>query len=154
MKRYLASIVLAIIVLHCQSQAAEFSTFVNPGIKFGYTFGEQRGFTIGFECSITRMVNDRFAYGAVAAADFCRQLIRFHLGVQASTAIGIEWGPTFIQDGSESEFGHSLTPFLGLVAYPYCTMTFRTHSPTLYEVGSYLKVPARMAGPGFSLGGS
>ena len=150
MKRQFALISLIAIIAICQSHATDFRTFVNPGIKLGYTFGDQRGFTLGFECSITRMVGDRFSYGGVASVDFCRQLIRVHTGMQASWGIGVEWGPTFIRDGSESQFGHSLTPFLGIVAYPYYTMTFRGESPTLYEVGSYVKVPIRVAGPDLS----
>lgn len=152
--RVLFIILLIVIVGLRQSHAREFRTFVNPGIKLGYTFGDQRGFTIGLECSITRMVGGSFTYGGVAAVDFCRQLIRIHAGVQASKFIGIEWGPTFIRDGSESHFGHSLTPFLGFVAYPYYTMTFRGYSPTLHEVGSYLKAPIKVAGPDFNLGGN
>ena len=153
MKRQIALISLLFIAGFCQSHATDSRTFVNPGIKLGYTFGDQRGFTFGFECSITRMVGDRFTFGGVAAVDFCRQLFRAHTGVQASWGVGVEWGPTFIRDGSQSQFGHSLTAFLGFVAYPYYTMTFRGESPTLYEFGSYLKAPIRVAGPDLTLFG-
>ncbi len=56
--------------------------------------------------------------------------------------------------GSQTEVGHSLTPFLGFIAYPYYTITFRGQSPNIHEVGSYIKAPIRVAGPDFNLGGN
>jgi hypothetical protein len=154
MKRYVVSIILIVIFGVCQSHATDFRTFVNPGLKLGYTFGEQRGFTSGLECSVTRLVDKNISYGAVASVDFCRQLMRFHVGIQASGAVGVEWGPTIIRDGKETEFGHSLTPFLGFIAYPYYRMTFRSGSSNLHEVGTYIKGPIRVSGPSYNFGGN
>src|SRR5213593_4935792 len=44
--------------------------FLNPGLKFGHTFGENGGYTVGFEISYTRYSSQ--SYGILASIDYCR----------------------------------------------------------------------------------
>ncbi len=144
--------ILLAAMLSSHGYAQEERTFVNPGIKLGYTFGDSRGFTFGIECSVTRLL-EGYSYGAVAAIDLCKQMQRFHLGVEASRGIGIEWGPSVIAEGGVTQVGHTLTPFMGIIVYPYYAVTFRSRGDNLQEVGSYFKFPIQTAGRSFSLGG-
>ena len=137
---------------YSQIYTQEIRDFISPGIKLGYDFGNDRGFTFGLECSFTRLKKID-SYGIVAAIDFHRELYRFHIGVEGSRAFGLEWGPSLIVDGGPSlEFGHSLTVFFGVLVFPYYTITFRTDSGNLYETGSYMKIPMQTSGGRIGIG--
>ncbi len=134
--------------------AGDKGTFVSAGMKFGYTFGETRGFTFGFEVSINHLVQDRYSFGGVVDVDFCRHLVKFHTGMElAYTAVGFEAGPTFLLDRGQSELTATLTPYIGFIVYPYYSITLRKETDDIQEIGSYIKFPKSIGGPyAFTLG--
>ena len=125
--------------------------FINPGVKLGYTFGSQGGFTYGFEISYTTALERRTLGGVVVDVDFSPGLIILHIGMEA-TEIGpeanaIPWpgfclGPSIVwQNNHQSEIAISATLYAGLLAYPYVEYTFRPFSSDLFQAGTYLKIP-------------
>jgi len=66
----------------------------NPGVKLGYTFGENGGFTWGYELSITFqqekvISSEKIPYftGLVVDIDYCKDITKMHLPAFSSTPI-------------------------------------------------------------------
>lgn len=142
----------------CLRQALPAQGLINPGIKLGYTFGPQGGFTYGFEVSYTSTAAvDGVIRGAVVDLEQCKDLTMLHLGVEW-TDIGhggnaIPWpgvciGPSFLWGNEEKgELALSIIPYFGVIAYPYFEYTIRPTGSDLFQIGTYLKVPIAPAGP-------
>jgi len=129
---------------HATSQGT--STYINPGIKLGYTFGENGGFTAGVEISYT-WVNENLSFGIVTSADVCKKLLKFHLGTEASTrGIGVCVGPSLTKNNDTTDYGLTFTTFFGLVVIPYYSYTFRFIKDDVHELGSFLKFPIQVSG--------
>lgn len=136
---------------YCFSQR----TWLSPGVKLGYTFGEKGGFTWGVEVSLTFEQEVRGGtnyYGFVVSMDRCRDLWKIYLGVQGSIAtrtffpVGLSAGPTLISENGDLDFGIGLIPFAGFILYPYYHFTYRLSRRSLHEIGGYLKIPIRIIG--------
>jgi hypothetical protein len=120
----------------------------NPGVKCGYTFGDNGGFTWGYEMSITYQQTRTFGYknypyyiGVVLDIDFCKDMTKIHLGAELASLAGLCIGPTWITENGKTDLGFSITPYTGLFLYPYYSFTYRSEKPNIHEIGGYLKLP-------------
>jgi hypothetical protein len=128
---------------------AQDAIFVNPGVKLGYTFGDRGGFTLGLEVSVTAYWSSTRILGATLDYDYCGAAERhkFHLGAEGSVdAIGLDVGPTWVREKGRDDFGATITPYFGLIAFPYYSLTILRDSPPLHEAGVYGKLPLRVYG--------
>ena len=137
------SIVALVMSCHCHQLSSQ--TVVSPGMKLGHTFGENGGFTWGFEVSITSFTHPPY-YGGVVDIDFCKERTKLHIGFQASLIAGASIGPTWIWEDRQQDVGFSVIPFAGVFLYPYYAYTVRPEKPDLQEIGSYLKIPIAING--------
>ena len=156
MKRVSNVILLSLLTVSCihRAYAEDMRTFINPGFKIGYAFGESGGFSSGFECSVTWLDGENRVYGVTLAFDGWPGMRRFHLGGECGIkGAGIEWGPSLIVSDSEAHVGHSVTAYVGLFVYPYYTINFVGNDHVIHEFGSYLKLPIKLSGRNFNLGG-
>jgi|JI8StandDraft_1071087.scaffolds.fasta_scaffold60375_1 hypothetical protein len=153
------TIAIILIMMACTSQnllASGPVIFINPGVKFGYSFGEKGGFTYGVQLSITSTFSSSFSPfwgGIVFNAYKCNGRKSVHFGAQASYwGFGMEAGPTYLYENGSSHSGYSIIPFGGLIIIPYYNYTkFETDSLTSHEVGSYIKIPGNVFGQKISL---
>ncbi len=150
--RFLVAIVLCVL-LRPPAALSEDAYFLNPGFKFGHTFGENAGFTIGIEVSYTKLATREKGgiYGVVASMDYCRNANRFkfHLGGEY---LVVDVGPTLILEGESADVGIGVTPYFGLLLIPYYSHTFRFEKNGLNEMGAFLKFPILVKGPPFRIG--
>ncbi len=114
--------------------------FINPGVKFGYTFGQNGGFTWGLELSLTSFDTfDGVSYGAVIDVDFWNGRRKIHLGAEMSYIYaGLCVGPTWITENGKTNAGYSIIPFAGAMIYPYYNFT-KVGDVMFSEVGTYAK---------------
>ena len=135
--------------LAVSSARAQDAIFINPGVKAGYTFGDRGGFTVGLELSVTAYWSSTKILGAALDYDYCASAERhkFHIGAEGSVDfMGLDAGPTWVREKGRDDFGVTITPYFGLVAYPYYSLTLLRHSPPLHETGIYAKLPIRVYG--------
>lgn len=128
---------------------AQDAIFVNPGVKAGYTFGDRGGFTLGLEVSVTAYWSSTKILGAALDYDYTPAADRhaFHIGAEGSVDfIGLEVGPTWIREKGRDDVGVTITPYLGIVAYPYYSLTLLRDSSPLHQAGIYAKLPIRVYG--------
>ncbi|MFN8358329.1 MAG: hypothetical protein U0264_00310 [Candidatus Kapaibacterium sp.] len=146
-----------LIMMACTSQnllASEPRIYINPGVKFGYSFGEKGGFTYGLDVSITSTFTDSFSpfwAGIVFTTNKRKGKHSIHYGVQASyLGFGMEVGPTYVNDYGKMYSGYSVTTFGGFVIIPYYTYSrFDKDSLTNHEIGTYVKMPILIMGESF-----
>jgi|JI8StandDraft_1071087.scaffolds.fasta_scaffold64284_2 hypothetical protein len=157
MKTLFATALVVFGMLACTPKVSAFDGMVNfnPGVKLGYTFGKQGGFTFGFEVSLTtNFTNKQIGVwsGVVLDVDFCEDWTRIHTGFEASAlGVGCDVGPSFILRNDTISYGVSIIPFLGVVAYPYYNYSYFENGLELHEVGSYFKLSMMVAGEPFRL---
>ncbi len=145
-----ALVVLMMLVYTPNVYAAEPRVYLNPGFKLGYTFGEHGGFTGGLEVSVTTNFNDNSSAvlgGAVLGVDFCKDWTRLHVGIEASAiGVGCDIGPSLLFRNDSVSVGFSFIPFIGIIAYPFYNFSYFDNGFETHEVGSYFKLPVRVAG--------
>jgi len=128
-------------------------TFISPGIKLGYQFGKDGGFTFGMEMSLTFWERKGPIYGVVVAVDGFRGRYDYHLGLEVATlAMGIEVGPT-ISGRYDYDSGFSTTVYSGFVLYPYYRYTYMKKNPNQHQIGTFIKIPIQVDGERFSIAG-
>jgi len=127
-------------------------TFISPGIKLGYQFGKDGGFTFGMEMSLTFWERKGPIYGVVVAVDGFRGRYDYHLGLELTNGIGLEVGPT-ISGRYDYDLGFRATVFTGLFLYPYYCYTYMEKNPNQHQIGTFIKVPIQVDGERVSLGG-
>jgi hypothetical protein len=124
----------------------EVRTFLSPGVKFGYQFGV--GMFAGLEISYTVMPRSYSpTYGATFNVDLLRSGgYKLHLGIQGSSIIGGEVGPTYAKEyGQPGEWGFAISLF-GLVGFmPYYTYTDLL-GRQIHEGGILIKLPLQTKG--------
>lgn len=131
----------------CPDLRAENRQWLNPGIKLGYTFGTGGGFVWGFELSYTFDDDSGFFWGPLIDLDTCHGRVKTHIGIEGSYfGIGVDVGPTFITKAKQTDIGYTVTPFVGVIIYPYYSYTLRPGKSGLHEIGSYVKWPFQVAG--------
>lgn len=154
MKTLFATLV-ALMMLACTPTiyARDPQVYLNPGLKFGYTFGDHGGFTYGFEVSVTtNFKNQETAvwYGVVVDVDFCKDWTRLHTGIEASAiGFGFDVGPSFLFRNDTVSYGVSLIPFLGIIVFPYYNFSYFDNGFETHELGSYFKLPVMVSGEPF-----
>jgi len=130
-------------------------TFISPGIKLGYRFGQDGGLTFGFEMSYIIWAKDELykpIYGVVIGLDNFYGKNDFHFGVEVATPyFGVEVGPT-ISGRYDYDLGFSATIYTGLGLYPYYCYTYMKKNPNQHQIGSFFKGIIQTSGEKFSLG--
>jgi len=152
------SILLIFVMVGFVGKISADERFISPGIKFGYTFGENGGITIGAEVSYIIWYKHA-ANAVVLNFDICGnedklQFTKLHLGYQVSSVVGIEAGPTIIWKDGVTSYGMSITPFAGfIVPYAYYSHTVAFNKKhEINEAGILLKLPMEVPGHEFSIG--
>jgi len=143
MRFYIISIIAIISIGH--SQPINHFYFINPGVKVGYAFGENGGFTYGFELSYVRTGPTWLEkkYGVVLNVDWIKDLTKYHLGVEyiGGALLGGEFGPSILIQNGEIDYGVQATPFLLFFLIPYYSHTFVLNGIDINEIGSFVKLP-------------
>ena len=139
----MASKVFLIVLLLGFGNSLAQITYVCPGIKMGYMFGEKGGFVFGVELSVINLNNESPAsWGCLLDFDIIHNVKRFHLGIEGiAYIVGLDIGPTFVFEKGESYTGLSIIPFGGLILVPYYNYTDLFKNASYSEIGSYLKIP-------------
>jgi len=147
-------VLVASLLLFVSVQNISFAqrTFISPGIKLGYQFGKDGGFTFGIEMSLTFWERKGPIYGVVVAVDGFKAKYDYHLGLELTNGIGLEVGPT-ISERYGYDLGFRATVFTGLILYPYYCYTYMKKNPNQHQIGTFIKVPIQVDGERISLGG-
>lgn len=124
----------------------DIKAIITATLKLGYSFGKDGGFTSGLELSVIYISkNDQINFGNSFSIDFNEARTKIHIGIQAYYTIiaGIDVGPTLSisRITKEASLGYSITPFAGLLLYPYFSYTDLLTDDKIYEVGGFLRVP-------------
>jgi hypothetical protein len=132
--RILPVILLLVVTLPTAAQ-----TYINPGFKLGYRFGDAGGFVGGVEVSM--MIADNKGYhGFVLAADGTSRTLDFHFGVEFGAGIfGICIGPVVSNRPDTTAYGFRVTPYAGFIVVPYYNYQFLIGTGSEHDVGTYLK---------------
>ncbi|MDB5032913.1 MAG: hypothetical protein JWQ98_154 [Chlorobi bacterium] len=140
----LAGVLLVALAFHGAVVSAQ-AIFVNPGVKLGYTFGDKGGFTVGGEISVTTLpVNASYFLGGLVGLDYCfgAHRTKAHLGLEAGAlGVGVDVGPSWVSQVGKSDMGITISPFIGLVLYPYYSTTLMFHGDDIHELGLWGKWP-------------
>ncbi len=121
--------------------------FISPGVKLGYSFGDNGGFIFGFETSLfmTGSYNDDPVYGVVFNYDWIGEAELLHVGFEYSrNAVGLELGPTFGWQKGELSSGIGVTPYLGFMIYPFYNYTYLANGSVYNGIGSFIKLPIQI----------
>jgi hypothetical protein len=140
------------------ADAEEPTVFLNIGLKMGYTFGPTGGFTMGPEASLTAWTESfpRFAPGFVVGTYSCAGRVVFYCGPQVTGPASVGFGASLavIREDGATDVGLRTEVFGLLFLMPEYGHVFRWQGHEgLDELGMYLKLPVRVSGPFFSLGG-
>jgi hypothetical protein len=149
-----ALLLLGLVASALASPAAGDYRFISPGVKLGYTFGKQGGFTGGFEVSYIVWYKNT-AHAAVLVVDLQEKMAKYHVGYQISSFAGIELGPTLVlKTDGKPDLGWTATPFIGaVVPYLYYSHTFMfSPEKDIDETGLLLKLPLPLEGHEMDLG--
>jgi hypothetical protein len=150
---------LALGVAVTEARAQQRLTAINPGIKIGHTFGENGGFTLGIELTITSTwFHDddnglpTFLGGAFAY-DYCfgSEQHKLHLGCEGGVfrpvPIGADIGPTWIWRGHQEHLAIGTNVFGFVIANPFVGVAIPLDGAgTVTEWGVYGKLPIPVAG--------
>ena len=132
-----------------QNDFAQTRIFLNPGLKFGYAFGEGGGFVFGAKLSVVTWQNDHSSLyiGAVISAEISDHFSIYHFGGEFGAAIGgFDIGPSIIKMKGESNLGIGTTIYSGFVLMPFFNYTRINSDYHISQIGSYLKFPLLVKG--------
>jgi len=123
--------------------------YFNPGIKIGYTFGQNGGMTYGIEVSYTKVYDESVAEGFVFDLDYTPAMKTWKalVGYEIGGAMGLCAGPTILLAPIGIDLGMSAIPFTlvplsPIIPYFYYQYILRFSSePDIHEIGGYAKVP-------------
>ena len=135
-------LLLAIAAAPTMAQWNPSEMVISPGIKIGWSSGDEGGMTMGFELSVIQLMNDRGNYvGLVFDFDgTARGRRKFHLGAEFGIPfLGMEIGPTIVVEEDESRVALTVTPYAGIYLLPYYSITFP--GTIINEAGAYVKLP-------------
>ncbi len=149
---------LIIVVLFAATAArADVATYLNVGLRVGYTIGDRGGITMGGEVSVSRLeyFGHISSYGVTLAVDRCHgawgSRTKLHFGVEGMLwPVGLDIGPTIVTSG-ERTVGVSTAVFTGGVVYPFFSMTFAPTEAPIPEAGILLKLPVFLEGHAWSM---
>jgi hypothetical protein len=140
-----SKLLIIVFLLNCATLSANDNiSFLSPGIKLGYVFGNNGGFVIGFELSYVYW-SQMVAVGPVFNIDSFNGTIKLHFGLEALSIVGVDLGPTLVIKNGQSRWGYSVIGFGGFLIYPYyCYTSIGNNSYD--EIGSYFKLPILATG--------
>ncbi len=137
---------LMAIVVPGSRLAAQESLYINPGIKLGYTLGDD-DIVEGIEISIVRWPNKATMSGVCVSFERKGALNIFHVAFEAGGVIGLSVGPSIVGSGRSGRLGFAATVWSGLGVMPYFRYTSVPGRPDFSEMGSFFKLPIRIDGP-------
>ena len=148
MFKILLSIFAFLILVNYNMQAKE-GSWLNPGVKFGYAFGNGGGFVFGLELSMVWLNEDRF-HGIVIAFERCdnAKLIKYHVAYETlpliNSPVGVSLGPSLTIIDDKKYPGFTSTLYGGVLIIPYLAFTFNLGTAPDFDLGSYIKLPIPM----------
>jgi hypothetical protein len=152
--RLLCVIIATILIGNLDSLYSQDSRiFLNPGGKFGYTFGDDQGFSPGIEISAVYGHNEIGGYiGILLSTGISGNFKKTHFAMEGGFGpLGISFGPTWVSVNEYSYIGWTLTPYFGVILIPYYSITFIPGFQYYHEIGSFLKFPILIKGPKYNL---
>ncbi|HUI09662.1 MAG TPA: hypothetical protein VL221_04990 [Bacteroidota bacterium] len=94
-------------------------TFISPGVRCGYTFGDRGGFTLGVELSVTRRVGVDTYAGMLVDVYAVGAMKMVHVGAEATYHfVGLSLGPTFAETPEGTRVGYSLIAYGLFIVMP------------------------------------
>jgi hypothetical protein len=152
--------ILALIAITASTARAQFDFsnapfVVSPGIKLGFASGDAGGFTVGVELSagywdkatVLDAFGGTFIGGVIDYDVSVGGRGKLHFGAEATLGpVGVDVGPTLVFENGTTRLATTVTPFIGVMAMPYYSMTFADDQPTITEWGAYGKLPFRTDG--------
>jgi hypothetical protein len=147
-----------------KASAGDEITWLSPGIKLGYHFGDGGGFIIGAEVSILWDRNDDSNFrvkGIAIDYNYCQSLKFSHLSfsfeghpVIGNVPMGVSVGPGVIFKDEKIKYGVSAVAYTGVGLVPFVGSTYIYGENPDFETGSYIKIPIAVKGSfRFSIGG-
>jgi hypothetical protein len=130
-------------------------------VKIGYQFGNGNGLLVGIEVSTVWENGDR-SQGILVDLDYCKEanFIKLNVGVEkhpfpfSSFPVGVSFGPSLMLKNQQFQVGLTTIIYGTLGIIPFFGSTVGLDFSPVFEVGSYLKIPFLISGPGIkSLGG-
>jgi len=131
-------IVAMICLLFVQNASSQ--PFWSVGPKLGYTFGDNGGFTGGFEVSYFP-TQTAPAYGYTCDLTFWHDYSSLHFGIEFANFLSIDVGPTLFFSNKTFEIGLSAIPWCGVICYVYYEFAWPIGHPLIQSLGGYLKLP-------------
>ncbi len=140
--KYLFNILVCLLLFLFDVKANDNPIYFNPGIKLGYQFGKNGGFIYGFEVSLTTYGPNGGLVGFVSNIDFCKGNTKLHFGLQASTLVGIEIGPTVYFEDKNIYYGITTAAFGYIFILPYYEFSYIFDKDiTINQLGIFGKLP-------------
>jgi hypothetical protein len=138
-------IVLIAIFVGCATSLAA-QTFLSPGIKLAYRFGDNGGFIGGLDVSVIRASNHGY-YGLVVAVDQIHSAVNAHLGIEGGFGpVGLCVGPVLTLKDRTLDYGLRITPYAGVLLVPFYNYQLMHMMSNEHEVGAYIKIPVLFSG--------
>jgi hypothetical protein len=138
---------VAVAVLALPRPASAHIVTLNPGVKLGYTFGPNGGFTYGFEVAVNWMTPQiDWVIGSGVVLDFTwtrGDIFELRAGYEVYGLVwGLEIGPAVVMTPTGTHFAIDVTPYLsGIWVIPYYTASLAFGRGLRSELGTYLKLP-------------
>ncbi len=127
-------------------------SYLSPGIKIGYRFGDNGGFVVGAEVSVTRWWTGAFV-GGVASVDYCNKIFSTHLAVEAGTwIVGFTIGPALGIRNDSLSLGYYACAYTGAFLMPYYGRLHLPATGDMNEAGLFLKLPIQVSGSSRAFG--
>ncbi len=125
--------------------AQQHAMFLSPGVKFGYSFDGNGGFTIGPEVSLTYYEDDKPVIPGVVIGWYStpgRNILAVGAQVTGPATVGFGLAHAWLFEHGNVSTGLKCELF-GLVGViPYYAHTFRySGDESIEELGAYIKVP-------------
>lgn len=140
------SLTLATVPSAAFSQFGERVDYFSPGLRIGYRFGDNGGFVVGAEVSVTRWWIGAFV-GGVASVDYCNHTFSTHLGAEAGTwIVGFTIGPAVGFKNDSLSLGYYACAYTGAVVMPYYSRLHLPATGDMNEAGLFLKLPVQIGG--------
>ncbi len=134
--------------------SASAQTFISPGVKIGYVFGEKGGLVTGVELSVVKWTTGSYR-GIVLALDAINDVTSYHIGAELGQGpVGVCIGPVIRSGKGATDVGLRVTPYGGLLLIPYYNFQLFRGWQTTQDIGAYVKLPFNSSGSRlFNVGG-
>lgn len=146
--------VCLLFILSGLTASASSQTFISPGVKVGYLFGDKGGLVTGIEISVVKWADGNYR-GVVFDVDALNDITSYHVGAEFGQKLGgVSIGPVIRSGKVTTDFGLRVTPYSGLIVIPYYNFQLFCDRQTTHEIGAYVKFPfSKSGGRLFNVGG-